>query len=128
MEWENALDIHERVVKLLDKLGFNYIKSSRLFCFRSFGSSSRARARIWSLPRVWQHALSVDPAYVIEVLSEKFDNLSQEAQTKILIHELLHIPKTFSGALRPHNGRYVRVDDRMVDRLFRQYKKNLVEK
>lgn len=122
MEWKNALDIHKRVVKLLDKLDFNYIKSSRLFCFRSFGSSSRARARIWSLPTVWQQALNVEPAYVIEVLSEKFDKLSSEEQSKILIHELLHIPKTFSGALRPHNGRYVKVDDRLVERLFKKYK------
>jgi predicted metallopeptidase len=126
VKWNKAEDIHNRLIKLVKKLRLEYVDSQRLFCFRSFGSKSRARARIWSLPTVWQQALNEKPGYVIEVLSEKFDNLSYDEQTKILIHELLHIPKTFSGALRPHRGRYVKVNDRVVEKLFKEYIKNNV--
>ena len=38
----------------------------------------------------------------IEVLSEKFDRLNKLEQDKILLHELAHIPKNFSGSLLPH--------------------------
>lgn len=69
---------------------------------RGFGSTSRAIARIWSLPRPWQLVLKIKPQYIIEVIDKKFDKLSDEDKDQTLIHELLHIPKTFSGALSPH--------------------------
>ena len=49
-----------------------------------------------------QLALSQKPHYVIEVLSERFDRLNQEDQTKVLIHEILHIPHSFGGGFRAH--------------------------
>ena len=39
----------------------------------------------------------------------------------MLIHELLHIPKTFSGALRPHGGK-VKINARTVGQLHKIYK------
>lgn len=118
MEWIKAPEIHQVIRKIVKTLEFKHIDSDRIVCFRSLGSSSRARARIWSFPKVWQLALSLPPYYVIEVLSRHFDHLSENDKMKVLIHELLHIPKNFSGSLLPHRGRGKRIDGRRVDALF----------
>ena len=123
MEWKKAPELQKEISNLVKKLDFSHIDPEKIVVFRSFGSKSRARARIWSLPRIWQQALSVKPHYCIEVLSEKFDKLSESDQTKILIHELLHIPKTFSGSLLPHRNRGARIDSRLVEKYFRKLKK-----
>ena len=126
MEFNFAPDIQKKIKKILKTLSFPYIKGEKVVCFRSYGSRSRALARIWALPAIWQKALKVKPHYCLEVLSEKFDRLKPEEQTKTLIHELLHIPKNFSGALLPHKGRGKRrIDRRTVNKLYKEYKKNL---
>ena len=104
MQWNSSPDISRRITHLVKNLALKHVDPSKIICFRSHGSSSRARARIWSLPTIWQQALKVTPHYCIEVLSEKFDTLSLDDQERVLIHELLHIPKTFSGALVPHRS------------------------
>lgn len=124
MDWQLAPELHRRVEKLTKALQLFHIDPKKLIVFRSYGSKSRARARIWSLPRIWQKALKVKPHYCLEVLSEKFDNLSRENQDKILIHELLHIPKTFSGALLSHRGRKRRIDNQVVEKLFSKLEKS----
>ena len=123
MMWQPAPEIGAELTEIVGKLDFKHIDPKRLICFRSFGSSSRARARIWSLPRVWQLALKVPAHYVIEVLSEKYDKLSTEDKKRVLIHELMHIPKSFSGSLVPHRGRYHSISSRTVEQLFRLYMK-----
>ena len=125
MKWEKAEDIKNELSRIVEKIKFPHIDIRRIICFRSFGSKSQARARIWSLPRVWQQALNIKPHYVIEVLSERYDKLCSDDQKRVLIHELLHIPKTFSGSLRPHSGRKWRLDRRMVERLFKEYKNKM---
>jgi len=121
VEFNLAPDIKIRLVKLVRVLDLKHINPKGLYAFRSSGSRSRARARIWALPRIWQIALKVSPGYCIEVLSEKFDHLSVKDQTRILIHELMHIPKTFSGALLPHRGRgKVKIDRKTVEKLFKK--------
>lgn len=121
MNWQKAPDIQKRVTALIKKLKLDYISPERIFCFRGYGSKSRAQARIWALAKVWQKALNTPPSYVIEVIAEKFDRYPEQKQTEILVHELLHIPKTFSGALRPHRLRHFRLDHRKV----KQYLKKL---
>jgi predicted metallopeptidase len=100
-----ASDIKKQLDRIIKRVEFKHLNPRRIFCMRSFKSSSRARARIWAFPRIWQMALQSQPAYVIEVLAEKYDHLSDTEKTKTLIHELLHIPKNFSGSLLPHRGR-----------------------
>ena len=123
MEWEFAPDIQKQIISLVNKLSLTHIFPKRVFCFRSYGSKSRAKARIWSLPRIWQKALKVEAGYCIEVISEKFDKLSEKEQPSILIHELLHIPKTFSGSLLPHRNRRGKWLDAKARKLVRKLEK-----
>lgn len=122
MNWFAAPDIKKRVAKILEALDWPHIIASQLVIYRSKGSKSRAFARIWSLPRVWQQALKVSPHYVIEVVSERFDRLSLEDQDRTLVHELMHIPKTFSGALVPHRGRGRHINHQNVETLYQKLK------
>lgn len=104
MNWLPAPDIQDRIRFLVENLQMFKVDVKNLHFFRSTGSSGRATARIWSLPTIWQKALHIGPGYCIEVISEKFDRLSPRDQEKVLIHELLHIPKGFTGGLVPHRN------------------------
>ncbi len=125
MLWQDAPDIKTRIFFLVVELQMDHVQPEQVFCFRSNGSSGRATARIWSLPTIWQQALNIMPSYCLEVISEKFDDLSLDDQERVLIHELLHIPKTFSGALVPHrthHHRSFRHYHDTVESLFRSLK------
>lgn len=102
VDWQKAPDIKKRISRLVKTLDMDWIKTSRVYCFRSENSKSRAYARIWGLSKIWQLALGGKPAYIVEVLSEKFDRLKKRQQDEVLLHELAHIPKNFSGSLLPH--------------------------
>ena len=106
MKLDLAPDIKRDLKQISKKLNLSHIDLSKIVAFRSFGSKSRARARIWAFPKIWQMALKLPAYYCIEVLSEKFDYLSPRAKREVLTHELLHIPKNFSGAVLPHTRRW----------------------
>jgi predicted metallopeptidase len=98
-----AEDIDLRVKEIIRKLKMTHIDEARVICLRSKGSGSRrVIARCHGLPRIMQVALMQRPHYIIEILSERFDQLSREDQTKVLIHEILHIPHRFGGGFRSH--------------------------
>lgn len=122
MKFEPAPDIKERIVEIVSKLGLSHVRSENIVCMRSYDSKANAYARIWSLPRIWQKALGVEAHYVIEVISHHFDNKTRDDQDRTLIHELMHVPKTFSGALVPHRCFKKRIDARTVDALFKRLK------
>lgn len=121
LEWEEAHDIQSYIKELVEVLEFNYIDPTRIFCYRTEGSTSRSYARIWAFPKIFQTALQIQPAYVVEVLAKYFDPLDDDEKKKVLIHELLHIPKNFSGALVPHQTRTRRISI-LTNQLFKQYK------
>lgn len=124
MELESAPDIHTLVVDVTHRVPFVHVDPTRITCMRSTHATSRARARIWSFPKIWQMALKHPPHYIIEVLSQHFDHLSTDEKTRVIIHELMHIPKNFSGALIPHRGRLHHIDRRSVERFFQMYKQS----
>ncbi len=121
MEWEQAEDIKKKLIKIVKTLNLPYINTSRIFCYRTQGSKSRAYARIWSMPKIFQDALGIEPAYVVEVITKKYEKLNDEEKIQVLIHELLHIPKNFSGALLSHQGRGRNLN-KMVKVLYKEYK------
>jgi len=102
VDWENAPDVKKRLILLSKKIEANWLKIDAITCFRSTKSKARAYARVWGLSRVWQLALVVKPHYIIEVLAQNYDRLPQDKQDEVLLHEIAHIPKNFSGSLLPH--------------------------
>lgn len=122
LEWEEASEVKKDIDNIVSVLGFSHINTARIFCYRTEGSKSRSYARIWSFPKIFQTALKTEPAYVIEVLAKYFDKLDSDKQKQVLIHELLHIPKNFSGALLPHRGRNRHLENH-ANQLFKEYKK-----
>jgi len=105
LEYVEAPDVKGLADEIVDSLGLFHVVPEFVHCYRSKGSKSkRIIARIHGLGTIWQEALRRPPTYVIEVISEAYDKLSEEEKEKTLIHELLHIPRGFSGGFRPHKG------------------------
>ena len=121
IEYHLAEDIDFQVKEILRRLKLTHIDETRLTCLRSKGSGSRrVIARCHGLSRIMQMALNRKPHYVIEVLSERFDRLSKEDQTKVLIHEILHIPHSFGGGFRAHRPFVTRAK---VQRMYDEFMK-----
>jgi predicted metallopeptidase len=118
LKYEEALDIKKSADEIAQTLDFFHVVPQFVFCVRSTGSESkRTIARIHGLGKIWQEVLNLPSAYVIEVISERYDKLSEIEKEKTIIHELLHIPKGFSGGFRPHRGY---VDRKTVELLYRK--------
>ncbi|MGB9719392.1 MAG: putative metallopeptidase [Candidatus Anstonellales archaeon] len=122
VKYEPAKDIQEMLDDVLDVLEWRHLIGPRIICIRSRGAKSRAYARIWAFPKIWQVALDLSaPFYVIEFLSENFDSLSEKNKIKTIIHEILHIPKSFGGGLLSH--KQGKINRRTEVELFNEYKK-----
>ena len=118
IKYAHALDVQNKIDDLAKKLDMKHI-NERVVCVRSIGSkSSRTIARCHALPRVMKFALGTETHYVIEVISEHFDKQSEEDKIKTLIHELMHIPKSFGGGFRFHSY----VNKKNIDVLYKKYK------
>lgn len=116
LEYIEAPEVKRLVDEIVESLGLFHVVPQFVYCYRSRGSESRGTiARIHGLSRIWQDALRRPPAYVIEVISERYDRLSEEEKEKTLIHELLHIPRGFGGGFRPHRGY---VSRKQVEKLY----------
>lgn len=117
MQYQRAPEIKKILVQLINRLAMDHIIPARIHCIRSFDAKTRAYARIWGMAKLFKEVAGIEPHYIIEVNAKRFDKLSHREQIKTLIHELMHIPKTFSGALLPHRGRYHRINDREVEKI-----------
>lgn len=117
MQYESAKDIKQKIDLLIKNLNFSYINPKQIYCIRSFDAKTRAYARIWGMAKLFKEVCGIEPHYIIEVNAKRFDKMPKREQIKTLIHELMHIPKTFSGALLAHRGRYHRINDREVEKI-----------
>lgn len=120
MKYFPAPEIKKQIVMLVKELGFSHVDPRFVHCIRSFDAKTRAYARIWGMAPLFKEVVGIQPNYIIEVNAKRFDKLSEREKMKTLIHELMHIPKTFSGALLPHSGRYHSINDREVERILRR--------
>lgn len=121
IKWVSAPDVKRRILHLTRKLEIDWVKTSSIYCFRSYEANTRAYARIWGLSRIWQEALKIKPAYVLEVISEKYDRLEELERDKVLLHEMTHIPRNFSGSLVPHIRHGKRNFHKKVELLISRY-------
>src|SRR5258706_13106645 len=121
MDWQDAHDVKKDLKHVLRTLDLPHIDPEKIYCYRTTGSKVRAYARTWSFPKIFQRALDIQPAYVIEVLAKYYDKLSDDEKKKVLIHELLHIPKNFSGALLAHRGNGRDLNS-LANKLLKQHK------
>jgi len=103
VKYTEAPDLQDRMTEIVETLGLNHVDTNRVKCFRSKGTSTRRTlARVHTVGKLMQKAMSVEPHYAIEFL-EIFEKLSENEQDKVIIHELMHIPKTFGGGFRQHD-------------------------
>ena len=119
MRWQKAPEIQREVERLIER-GFSWIEAGRVKEFRSYGSKSRAVARVWGLPKIWQLALGIKSHYCVELVSERFDRQSRGDRRRVLIHELMHIPKNFSGSLLPHKSRGRAINREEVEKMVKK--------
>jgi predicted metallopeptidase len=122
IKYEISEEIMNRIceiVRVLDE-DHKHVRLSGVYAVRSYGSQSRRTiARCHALGKIWQLALGIKAVYIIEVISERFDKMSQADQDRVLIHEIMHIPKSFGGGFTHHNV----VNDRNVEIMYQKYLK-----
>ena len=125
LKYSEAPDVKKLADEIIKQLEFSHVVPESVYCFRSEGSKSRRIiARIHGFGKIWQQALGLPASYVIEVLSERYDKLSQDDKERTVLHELMHIPHGFKGGFRPHKGY---VSRRQVENMYQEYKKRKQE-
>jgi predicted metallopeptidase len=124
MKYEFAEDLQKQAEEI-SKMLFPHVDISNIKCYRSYGTSSRGTiARCHALNKIMQKAIGIKAIYVLEFLTERFEKMDSEEKTKVIIHELMHIPKSFGGGFKHHDF----VTDRNVNRCYAEYKKRKYEK
>jgi len=124
IKYEEAPEVKRLADEIAQTLDFFHVVPQFVFCVRSTGSESkRTIARIHGLSKIWQEVLNLPSAYVIEVISERYDKQSETEKEKTIIHELLHIPKGFSGGFRPHRGYVERRTVELLHKKLQQQRK-----
>jgi|TARA_Y100000310_G_C20645692_1_gene796414 predicted metallopeptidase len=118
MKYEFDSDLQE-IAETISKLLFPHIVVERVKCFKSYGSSSKYTiARCHALGKLMQKAIGTKAHYAIEFITENFDKLDDEEKVKVVIHELMHIPKTFGGGFKHHDF----VCEKNVNLFYEQFK------
>lgn len=118
MRYEFAPELQFKAEEI-SKILFSHIQIENIKCFKSYGTSSRRTiARCHALGKLMQKAIGIKAVYALEFLSERFDKLDDEEKIKVIIHELMHIPKTFGGGFKHHDV----VTEKNVNLYYKTYK------
>lgn len=119
MKYEFADDL-QKTAEEISVMLFPHVDLKNIKCYRSYGTSSRGTiARCHALNKIMQKAIGIKAIYVLEFLTERFDKMSEEEKLKVIIHELMHIPKTFGGGFKFHDF----VTERNVNKYYQEYRK-----
>lgn len=119
IKYHQALDIQEIAEEVVQRLEWEHVLIEHVAFLRSTGSKARRTiARCHALGKAMQIGMGRKKGfYLVEVISEKFDKLSKDEQLKVIIHELMHIPKSFGGGFIHHN----KVHDKSVEQIYNHY-------
>jgi predicted metallopeptidase len=123
MKYDLAPEIKKQISVLVKELNMEHVQIDQIHCIRSFDAKTRAIARIWGMAKLFSEVAGIKPNYIIEVNAKRFDKQSDREKIKTLIHELMHIPKTFSGALLSHRGPHHAINDREVEKVMKLFEK-----
>lgn len=114
MRYEYSLEWTEKARNISGVLGYSHICPERIACIISQGTKTRRTvARIHTLAKSMQMGMQSKSFYTIELIHEKFSGQSEEDKTRTIIHELMHIPKSFGGGFRHHKNyvTHIKVED-----------------
>ena len=119
IKYELADDVKNIAEELVKKLGWEWIDLNSVAFVRSHGSKSRGTlARCHALGKAMQIGMGRKKGfYLVEVISKRFDKLDERDKIKTIIHELMHIPKSFGGGFIHHNL----VHERNVQGVYEHY-------
>ncbi len=119
IKYHQAPDIKKIAEEIVIKLKWNHVLLEHVAFIRSTGSKARRTlARCHALGKAMQIGMGRKKGfYLIEVISEKFDKLPVNEQLKVIIHELMHIPKSFGGGFIHHD----KVHEDSVDHVYKHY-------
>jgi predicted metallopeptidase len=119
IKYHPAPDIQKVAEEVVGMLEWGHVKLEHVAFLRSTGSKARMTiARCHALGKAMQIGMGRKKGfYLIEVISEKFDKLPAEEQVKVVIHELMHIPKSFGGGFIHHD----KVHEKSVEQVYNHY-------
>ena len=99
---------------------FKHIDPERVHLIFS-NSQTRVLAYCHQMSKRYQFAMNLEPNYVIELIARNWTRLSSEEKAKVIIHELYHIPRTFSGNLRNHKRGFTSHGRQTENQLYHNY-------
>ena len=118
IKYKPAPDIQKIAEEVVARLGWLHVDLQNVAFIRSFDGKSRGTiARCHALGKAMQVGMGRRGFYLIEVISKRFDKLSNDEKVKTVIHELMHIPKSFGGGFRHHNL----VNEKNVNQVWEKY-------
>ena len=114
-----APDIEKEARIIVRILGWDHVDLANVGFLRSVGSTANYTiARCHGLGNAMRIGMQRKKSfYVIEVIAERFDHLPRDERIKIIIHELMHIPKNFGGGFIHHN----KVNEKTVNKIYKKY-------
>lgn len=97
VEYKEDPELKLKAMEIAKNLNLDHIDFDRIHFYRYY-CNTRTIAKISGFFKTLQLAYPhIRPFYVITVNDYNFEKISEREKNQSILHELLHIPKTFSG-------------------------------